>query len=111
MVAAGLVAERAGKPTFADAGRAADDQIVVRVDPVAGDELLEEGPVEAAGAAVVDVLDERLLAEPGIAQPRGELLVVPVGQFPVEQEGQPFRMGEAAASADVSASPKAFAMP
>ena len=32
VVAAGLVAEGTGKPTFADAGRPAQDQIVVRVD-------------------------------------------------------------------------------
>ncbi len=37
---------------------------------------------------------ERLLAQPGIAQPRDELPVMPVGHLPVEQEGEPFRMGE-----------------
>jgi hypothetical protein len=33
--------ERASKPTLADLGRAADGQIVVRIDPIAGHELLE----------------------------------------------------------------------
>ena len=66
VVAARLVAERAGKPTLADAGWAADGQIVVRVDPIADHELLEQRAVEAARRAVIDVLDERLLAQPGI---------------------------------------------
>src|SRR5438034_7122479 len=41
IVAARLVAERAGKPTFAGAGRAADQQALVPCDPIAGDELGE----------------------------------------------------------------------
>src|SRR6266567_6316043 len=42
VVAAGLLAEGTGKPTFADAGWAAQDQIVVRVDPFAAGELVEQ---------------------------------------------------------------------
>ena len=41
IVAARLVAERTGKPTFARTGRAADQQALVPCDPVAGDELGE----------------------------------------------------------------------
>ena len=87
------MAERAGQPTLADAGRAADDQIVVRVDPIAGDELLEQGAIEAAGGAVIDILDGRLLAQPGIAQPGGELLVVPIGRSPGRAGGRAIRDG------------------
>jgi hypothetical protein len=36
VVAAGLVAERASNPTFADAGWADDEQILVPCDPLAG---------------------------------------------------------------------------
>ena len=88
------MAKRASKPTLADAGRAADGQIIVRVDPIAGYELLEQRPIETARGAVIDILDERLLAQPGIAKPCGEFPVVPVGHLPIEQQGQPFRMGE-----------------
>src|SRR5437868_11242763 len=35
-VTTSLMTERTGKPTFADPGRPAQDQIVVRLDPVAG---------------------------------------------------------------------------
>ena len=45
---AGLVAERAGEPAFADAAGAGDQQIVPRADPVAGGELEEERAVEPA---------------------------------------------------------------
>ncbi len=50
VVAAGLVAEGTGKPTFADAGWPAQDQIVVRVDPFAGGEFVEQRAIEARGA-------------------------------------------------------------
>ena len=80
VIAACLVAEGAGEPTFADAGRAADDQIVVGVDPLAAGELLEQGAIEAARGAIIDILDGGLLAQPGIAKPGGELPVVPVGR-------------------------------
>ena len=48
IVAAGLVAERRGQPTLADAGRADQRQIVVGVDPVALDQLLEQRAIETA---------------------------------------------------------------
>ena len=77
VVAAGLVAERRSQPALADAGRPEQGQIVVGVDPFALDELLEQGAVEAARAAIIDVLDAGLLAQFGEAQPRGEPLVLP----------------------------------
>ena len=41
IVAAGLVTESTGKPTFADAAWPAQDEIVVRIDPLAVRELVE----------------------------------------------------------------------
>ncbi len=41
VVTASPVSESAGKPTFADAGRAAQDDVIVGVDPAALGELLE----------------------------------------------------------------------
>jgi hypothetical protein len=75
-------------------GRAAQHQIVVRLDPVADDQLLEQGAVEAARRSGVDVLDGRLLAEPGIGQAAGEFLVVAISHLPVGQESEPFGMGQ-----------------
>ena len=99
VVAAGLVAEGAGKPTFADAGRPAQDQIVVRVDPFAADELVEQRAVEAARGTVIDVLDDGLLAQPGIAQPGGEPLVAAMGDLAIEEQAKPFGVGQARAFA------------
>src|SRR6516225_5272730 len=76
-------------------GRPGDHQIVVPVDPAAFDELLEEGAVEAAGAAVVDVLDGGVMAQPGIAQPPRQLLVVAMSDLAVEQQAEPLGMGSA----------------
>jgi hypothetical protein len=62
VVAACLVAEGAGKPAFADAGRAAQDQVVVRVDPFTAGEFVEQGAIEAARRAVIDVLNDSVMA-------------------------------------------------
>ena len=51
VVAAGLVAEGAGQPGLADAGRAGEQQPLVAVDPFAGGQALEQGAVEAARGA------------------------------------------------------------
>ena len=58
VVAARLMAEGTGQPAFADAGRPAQDQIVVRLDPFAAGELVEQGAIEAARGAIIDVLDD-----------------------------------------------------
>ena len=63
------------------------------VDPLALDQLLET----ARGRYVVfaiDILDARLLAQFGDAQPRREALVLPPGRLAVEQKPEPFVMAE-----------------
>src|ERR1700731_860084 len=91
VVAASLVTEGTGKPTFADPGRPAQDQIVVRVDPLAIGELVEESAVEPAWGPVIDVLDAGLLAQSGIAQPGGQPLVAAMGELGIDQ--QPEQLG------------------
>ena len=71
------------------------DQIVVGVDPLALDQLLEQRAVETAGASIIDILDARLLAQFGDAQPRREALVLPPGRLAIEQKPEPFVMAEA----------------
>jgi hypothetical protein len=68
------VAERASNPTFADAGWADDEQILVPCDPLAGNEFLEQRPVEAARGFVVDVLDDSGLAQVGGLEARSRRL-------------------------------------
>lgn len=94
VVAAGLVAESTGKPTLSDAGRATKDQIVVRVDPLAVDELVEQGAVEAAWGSVIDVLDDSMMAQPGITQPGGKALVATIANFAIDEQAEPIGMAE-----------------
>ena len=77
IVAAGFLADGAGQPAFADAGRADQGEIVAGVDPFALGELLEQGAVEASGGAIVDVFDARLLTQFGGAQSRRQAFVPP----------------------------------
>ena len=94
VVAASLVTEGTGKPTFADPGRPAQDQIVVRVDPLSIGELVEESAIEPAWGPVIDVLDAGRLAQSGIAQPGGKPLVAAMGELAIEQEAEPVGMSE-----------------
>ena len=52
-------------------------EIVVGLDPFALRQLLEQGAVETAGGAIVDVLDARLLTQFCGAQPGGQAFVPP----------------------------------
>jgi hypothetical protein len=88
------VTERTGKPTFADPGGPAQDQIVVRVNPFAVCELLEQRAIEAALGSVIDVLDSRLLTQSGIAQSGSQAFVAAMGELAIEQEGEPIGVAE-----------------
>ena len=68
IVSAGLVRQRASDPTFADAGRADDDQVLMLIDPVAGGELGEQRLVEPARRLHIDVLDDGVLSKTGELQ-------------------------------------------
>jgi hypothetical protein len=106
------VPESTSKPTFADAGRAAQDQIVVRVDPFAAGELVEQRAIETARGAVIDILDDGIVAQAGMAQACGEALVAAMGDLAVDQQAEPVGMGESVApSPEASSSAKAWAMP
>src|SRR5262249_5522608 len=94
VISAGLVTHGTSKPRFAHAGRTAQNQIVVRVDPLAIGELLEQSTVEAAWGPVIDVLDARLRAQSGIAQAGGQPLVAAMGEFAIDQQPEPVGMSE-----------------
>ena len=94
IVAAGLVAERTGKPTFADAGRADDQQVLVPCDPVAGGELGEQCLVETARRLHVDVLDDGRLAQAGELQSADEPLVLALDGLAVDHEREPLLEAE-----------------
>jgi len=64
-------------------------------DPLAPGELEEQGSVETAWGAVVDILDAGGLAQFGGAGPALEALLPAQCRLLVEQQRQPFRMIEA----------------
>jgi hypothetical protein len=66
----------------ADVGVGAQDQIVVRVDPVAGSKFVKQRAIEAARGPVIDVLDNGVVAQPGIAQSGGQAFVAAVSNLP-----------------------------
>src|SRR5271166_6101485 len=90
VVAAGTVAERAGEPRFSPPGRPFDDQVLPRLDPAAQRQLLEQRTVQTARRAVIDILDRGVVSQPGVAQARTQSAVLPVGEFTVEQQAEPF---------------------
>ena len=93
---AGLLAEGAGEPAFADAAGAGDQQITPRADPVAVGELEEQRAIEPAGSAEVDILDAGLMAQPRRPGASLEALLASQRHFVVEQEAEPFGMFEVA---------------
>ena len=55
VIAARLVAERAGDPRLADAGRSDDQQVLLAVNPIARCKLLEQRTIETAGRPQIDI--------------------------------------------------------
>jgi hypothetical protein len=93
-LAACLVAESASQPRLADTGRADEAKMMMLADPLAARELEEESTVEAAVGAEVDVLDDSRLAQPGLAQTAGELLVLAAGRFTIDEQPEPILAAE-----------------
>jgi hypothetical protein len=60
IVSASLLAQRASNEAFADPGRPDDDQVLLALDPIAGDELVEQCAIEAAHSLEGDILGHRI---------------------------------------------------
>ena len=63
-----------------------DEQVLMPVDPLAGDELLEQRLVEPARRLHVDILDDCVLPEAGEPQPSDQPLVLAFGRLTVDQQ-------------------------
>ena len=90
IVAASLVAEGASNPTLAQAGWPCDEQVLVAVDPVAADESGEDGAVDAAWCAQIDVFHARALAQRGELEAGRETLGVSFGGFAIDKKADAF---------------------
>ena len=86
----GLVGQRAGEEGLANAGRAANQHVLVRLDPVTGHQAGEQRPVEAAGVTEVDVFRGGGLLELGPFEASGVLARFALGSFAVEQQAKAF---------------------
>ena len=61
-VTAGFVAKRASDPAFAEASRAGDQEVLVAADPASVDQMGQDGTINAARAAQIEVLNTGGLA-------------------------------------------------
>jgi hypothetical protein len=68
--------------------------MVMVANPLATGELLEEGEVEAARGAEVDILDHGGLAQSGFAQTTREALVLAAGRLTIDQQAEPILAGQ-----------------
>src|SRR5215467_3694897 len=94
-LAAGPLSEGAGEPGFAQSAFPANEKIAFVGNPTASGELLEEGFVELALRAVVDVLDRGLaIAQASRTQADLRAFGGAIGDLAVEQECEPFGVGE-----------------
>jgi len=91
---AGLLAKRAGQPTLADAAWPGDEEIAFVL--VAGAKFEEQRAVEAADRAIIDILNARVLPQPGGAHPHFEALLPAQRYFVFEQQAEPLGVFEAA---------------
>ena len=112
-VAAGLMGERAGEPGFADAARSGDEDVEVLAQPAPRGEGEDEGLVESAGVAEVDVLDAGVgMTQLRAAQSIGHAPVVAHGEFAVDEQAEALLERERPSQAvDCSCSVSAVTMP
>src|SRR5258708_18918782 len=66
----------------------------MRVDRLGGGELVEQRAIETAVNSVVDVLDDGMVAQSGIAQAGSKALVAAMGSLAMDEETEPLGMGE-----------------
>jgi hypothetical protein len=71
----------------------------VNVDPLAAGELVEQGAIEAVRRAAIDILDDGVMAQLGIAQAGRQALVAAMGDLAVDQEAEPVGMRQVGALA------------
>ena len=95
VVAAGFLAQGASEPGLPDPARTSDHQIAGVFDPAPGRELLEQGPVQFAWRAEVDILDGRAnVAEPCCAHAGLEPPGVAGDDLAVDEQAKPFGVAQ-----------------
>jgi len=90
IVAASFVTEGASDPALAQTGCPCDEQVLIAVDPIADDESGEDGAVDAAWRAQIEVFHACALAQRGELEARREPLGVSFGGFAIDQKSDAF---------------------
>src|SRR4029078_1965535 len=90
IVAASFVAEGASNPAFAQPGCPCDEQVLIAVDPVAADQPGEDGAVDSAWRAQIDVFHACALAQRGELEAGRETFGVSFGGFAIDQQSDAF---------------------
>ena len=88
IVSARRVCQRASDPTFTDAGRSDDDQVLMPIDPVSGGQLGEQCLVEPARRLHINVLDDGVLSKSGELQSTGKPLVLAFDRLAIDEHGE-----------------------
>jgi hypothetical protein len=94
IVSARGVRQGTSDPTFTDAGRTDNDQVLMPVDPVPGGEPGEQRLVEPAWRLHVDVLDDGVLAKTGELQATDKPLILAFDRLAVDHQAKPFLEGK-----------------
>src|SRR5918994_581326 len=89
---AGLLAQRACQPTFADPCGSRQQQPASLADPVAAGELEKEPAIQTTGSPEVDVLDMSIMAQVSRPGPALKPLLAAQGRLALEQERKPVAM-------------------
>src|SRR6266699_7196073 len=86
IVAGSFVAEGTGNPALAEPGCPGDEQVLIAVDPVAACEPGENGAVDAARDAQIDIFHACALAQRGELEARRKTPGVTFGSFAIDEQ-------------------------
>jgi len=84
IVAASFVTEGASNPAFAQPGCPCDEQVLIAVDPITADQPGEDGAVDAAWRAPIEVFHACALAQRGELETGRETFGVALGGFAID---------------------------
>ena len=90
IITAGFVSEGAGNPTLAEPGCPCDEEVLIAIDPVAGDKFGEDSAVDAAWRAPIDVFHTCALAQRGELEARRQTFGVSFGGFAIDKKSDAF---------------------
>lgn len=80
-IPAGLVGESAGDPALSETGGACDEEVLVSPDPASFGEARENGAIDTAWRAQVDVLDAGIMTQAGELETGDKASCIAIGSL------------------------------